>query len=217
MRFVGGAIRNSLLKLKVEDVDVATKLTPQKVTELLEKSNIRAIPTGIKHGTVTALIDGKNFEITTLRSDISCDGRHAKVSWSSDWQEDARRRDFTMNALYLSAGGELFDYFCGTEDIEKGIVRFIGNPKERIAEDYLRILRFFRFFAYYGKGTINEEGLAACTSLAEGINNLSGERLQQEMLKILESVKAKETLEIMNKSGVLKYSLGFSIKTLHRH
>ena len=211
LRFVGGAVRDALLGINAEDIDAATSLLPEETTQLLEKSAIRVIPTGIKHGTVTALIDGKSFEITTLRSDISCDGRHAEVAFTNDWQEDAARRDFTMNALYLGTDGELFDYFGGMEDARTGHVRFIGNSKERITEDYLRILRFFRFFANYGKGEIDKEGLAACFDFALMTENLSGERIAHEMLKLLAAPKAFTALKFMQISRVLEQICGFAI------
>ncbi len=209
LRFVGGAVRDSLLGIKAEDVDVASTLPPQLIKTLLEKTGIRVIPTGIKHGTVTALIEGKNFEITTLRRDIFCDGRHAEVTWSTDWKEDAARRDFTINALYLAADGELYDYFSGVEDAQAGNVRFIGDARMRIKEDYLRILRFFRFYAYYGKGEINKEGMVACTELSSQIAILSGERIQNEMLKLLAAPAIFKTIELMQKAGVLEQVCGF--------
>lgn len=210
LRFVGGAVRDALLGINAEDIDAVTSLLPEETTKLLEKIGIRVIPTGIKHGTVTAVIDGKPFEITTLRSDISCDGRHAEVVFTDSWQDDAARRDFTMNALYLGTDGELFDYFGGIDDARSGRVRFIGNPKERITEDYLRILRFFRFFAYYGKGEIDSGGLAACSELAEKISTLSGERIQHEMLKLLAAPDPYIVLDIMQKAKILDHICGFS-------
>ena len=214
IRFVGGAVRDAILAIEAEDIDIATVITPQAVSELLEKAGIRVIPTGIKHGTVTAIIDNKNFEITTLRKDVSCDGRHAEVIFTDDWQADAARRDFTMNALYLSIDGDLFDYFGGAEDARSGHVRFIGDAKIRIQEDYLRILRFFRFFTYYGKGEIDTKGLAACTELAEKISTLSGERLQHEMLKLLAIPASLTSLQLMKKSGILEHICGFSCNHL---
>lgn len=212
LRFVGGAVRDGLLGIKVEDVDAATTLTPEEVSKLLEKEQILVIPTGIKHGTVTAIIDKRNFEITTLRHDTFCDGRHAQVSFTDNWQGDAARRDFTINSLYLAVDGELFDYFGGIEDLRAGRIRFIGEAKERIKEDYLRILRFFRFFAYYGKEEIDKDGLYACSFLADGINNLSGERIQQEMLKLLAAPRAHRALELMGRSGILTQIFGFSLR-----
>lgn len=211
LRFVGGVVRDSLLNINVSDVDAATIFTPQQVTTILEKAAIRVIPTGIKHGTVTALIDGKHFEITTLRRDLACDGRHAEVAFTDSWQEDAARRDFTMNALYISADGEVFDYFGGIEDARAGRVRFIGDARARISEDYLRILRFFRFFAYYGKGVADEAALAACAELSAKIATLSSERIQHEMLKLLAAEKPFSALELMQNGGVLEQVCGFKI------
>ncbi len=210
-RFVGGAVRDSLLGIVVNDVDLATTFTPQAVLELLQKANIRAIPTGIKHGTVTAVIDGKHFEITTLRRDVACDGRHAEVEFTDNWQEDSSRRDFTMNALYLSVSGELFDYFTGVDDVRAGRVCFIGDARQRIVEDYLRILRFFRFFAYYGKVAPDKIALAACTQFASEIKSLSGERIQHEMLKLLAAPAPFVALELMQNTGVLEQVCGFKI------
>ena len=172
-------------KKSVQDVDAATTLLPQATMALLEKAGIRAIPTGIAHGTVTAVIDGKHIEITTLRRDVATDGRHAEVAFTDDWEEDASRRDFTLNALYLSPSGELFDYFGGQADAKAGHVRFIGDPAARIAEDYLRILRFFRFHAHYGKSAPDAIALKACAHAAGHIESLSGERIQHELLKLL--------------------------------
>lgn len=210
-RFVGGAVRDSLLGIVVNDVDLATTFTPQAVLELLQKANIRAIPTGIKHGTITAVIDGKHFEITTLRRDIACDGRHAEVEFTDNWQEDAARRDFTMNALYLSVSGELFDYFTGVDDVRAGRVCFIGDARQRIVEDYLRILRFFRFFAYYGKVAPDKIALAACAQFAPEIKSLSGERIQHEMLKLLAAPAPFVALELMQNTSVLEQVCGFKI------
>lgn len=212
LRFVGGAVRDCLLGIEAIDVDAATSLTPDLVQELLEKSGIRVIPTGIKHGTVTAVIDGRSFEITTLRRDTACNGRHAEVEFTDNWREDAMRRDFTMNALYLAPDGELFDFTGGIEDLKSGSVRFIGNPKERITEDYLRILRLFRFYAYYGKQPIEAESLAACAESAKQIDGLSGERIQHEMLKLLAASAPFSTLELMQDTKIIPHVFGFEIK-----
>ena len=150
-RIVGGAVRDYILNKNIKDVDIASTFEPADLTKILESQNIKVIPTGIDFGTVTAIFKEKPYEITTLRKDINCDGRHAKISYTNDWQEDAARRDFTFNALYMDVNGKIYDYFKGQEDLAKGIVRFIGNANERIKEDYIRILRMFRFFAYYGK------------------------------------------------------------------
>lgn len=216
-RFVGGAVRDHLLSIKSKDVDLATSMHPDLVMKMLEKAGVRVIPTGIKHGTVTAVIDGRNFEITTLRRDIACDGRHAEIEFTDDWAKDAARRDFTMNALYLSIDGELFDYCLGLSDVKAGKVRFIGDAHARITEDYLRILRFFRFFAYYGKVEPDEETLTICSDLAPNIASLSGERIQSEMLKLLSAADPSLAVKLMRKYGVLEQVCGFSCKRVFTH
>ena len=202
-RFVGGAVRNALLGLKVDDIDIATPLTPDKVATLLEQAGIKSVATGIEHGTLTAVVDGKPFEITSLRRDVKTDGRHAEVAFGTDWAEDSRRRDFTMNALYASTGGELFDYAGGVEDLHAGRVRFVGEASSRIREDYLRILRLFRFHAWYGKGEIEAEALRAAAETREGIRTLSGERIAKEMLKLLAAENPAPVLREMESSGIL--------------
>lgn len=212
LRFVGGCVRDALLLRTVTDVDAATPLKPDAVMALLANAKIKAVPTGLDHGTVTAVIDGKHFEITTLRRDVATDGRHAEVAHTDDWKEDAERRDFTMNALYLSPAGELFDYFDGVADARAGRVRFIGKADARIAEDYLRILRFFRFFAHYGKGEPDAGALAACALAAGEMKALSGERIQQEMLKLLAARDCHTTIEIMRERGIFAPLFGFSMR-----
>ena len=214
LRFVGGGVRDALLGIDAMDIDAATPATPQVVTALLEQAQIRAIPTGIAHGTITALMEGKSFEITTLRRDDNCDGRHAHVTFTDDWKEDAARRDFTMNALFLLPQGELLDYFGGEADAKAGRLRFIGDPAQRIGEDYLRILRFFRFFAWYGKGAPDEQAVAACSALAEHIETLSGERVQHEMLRLLTAPAPLGALKSMHEAGVLSVVCGFSVTRL---
>lgn len=216
-RFVGGAVRDHLLGIASKDVDLATSMAPQFAISLLKESGIRVIPTGLKHGTVTASIDGRNFEITTLRRDIACDGRHAKVEFTDDWSVDASRRDFTMNALYLTVDGELFDYFFGFSDVKAGHVRFIGDARARIEEDYLRILRFFRFFAYYGKVLPDAKLFAVCAELAPKINSLSGERIQNEMLKLLAAQDPSVALKLMREHGIIEHVCGFSCKRIFTH
>ena len=172
-RYVGGAVRDTLLGLPVADVDIATALVPMDVIDRLEAGGIKAIPTGIEHGTVTAAIDGKNYEITTLRRDVATDGRRATVAFATDWREDAARRDFTINALYADPkSGNIFDYFNGLEDLKAGRLRFIGDANERIAEDFLRILRYFRFLARYGSGQLDTDAIAACAKGAHGLTAL---------------------------------------------
>jgi poly(A) polymerase len=202
-RFVGGAVRNALIGEPVTDVDIATPLLPEEVTRRLKAAGLGAVPTGIAHGTVTAVADGKPFEVTTLRRDVATDGRRATVAFSADWQEDAARRDFTMNALYASEDGEVFDYFGGVEDLRAGRVRFVGDPKTRIREDYLRILRLFRFHAWYGKGEIDKAALDAAVAEKSGLKTLSGERVQKELLRLLEAKAPGLVLEAMERTGLL--------------
>ena len=185
-RFVGGAVRDTLLGLAVSDVDLATMLLPSEVIDRLEAARIKAVPTGVDHGTVTAVAGGKNYEITTLRRDVATDGRRATVAFATDWREDAARRDFTINGLYADPlTGEIFDYFDGLADLKAGIVRFIGDADQRIAEDFLRILRYFRFLARYGHGTVDDIAVGACANGAHGLTALSRERIAQELTKIL--------------------------------
>ena len=202
-RFVGGAIRNTLLGKSVSDIDIATPLTPDKVGTLLAAAGIHFVPTGIEHGTVTAIVDGKPFEVTTLRRDVTTDGRHAVVAFTDDWRLDAQRRDFTMNALYADASGEVFDFVGGIEDLKAGRVRFVGDAAKRICEDYLRILRLFRFHAWYGKGGIDAQALRAAAAEKDGIAGLSGERIAKEMLRLLEAENPAPVLRPMAASGIL--------------
>jgi poly(A) polymerase len=216
--FVGGAVRNALLRREVKDIDIATPLLPAEVVRRLDAAQIRAVPTGIDHGTVTAMVDGKPFEITTLRRDVATDGRHATVTFSTDWKEDAARRDFTINALYAASDGEIFDYFGGFADLEAGRVRFVGDPTTRIREDYLRILRLFRFHAWYGEGAIDSDALHAVAAEKSGIAQLSGERIQREMLRLLEAEYPAPVLRSMAASGILQEVLPceLSIPTVER-
>jgi len=184
-RLVGGCVRDALLGIKTDDFDIATRLVPDEVTKLLESKGINVIPTGLKHGTVTAVMGGEKFEITTLRKDLRCDGRHAEVAFTDDFKEDASRRDFTINALsYDVFTHEIFDYFEGLKHLEQKRVVFIGDAHKRIEEDYLRILRFFRFSAYYAKD-FDSEGLKACNTLAYRLKEISRERINMEFDKIL--------------------------------
>jgi poly(A) polymerase len=203
-RFVGGAVRDTLLGLDVADVDIATPLPPAEVLARLAAAGIRAVPTGLAHGTVTAILHGHPFEITTLRRDVATDGRHAEVAFTDDWQEDAARRDFTINALYADpATGEVYDWFGGMVDLAARRVRFIGDPERRIAEDHLRILRFFRFHARFGNA-IDGEGLDACTARANDLMALSRERIAAELLKLLVAPAAVPTVELMIERGILR-------------
>jgi poly(A) polymerase len=202
-RFVGGCVRNALIGVPVDDIDIATPLTPDEVTRRLVAAGLQAVPTGIEHGTITAVANKKPFEITTLRRDVSTDGRRATVAFSQDWMEDASRRDFTMNALYADQAGQVFDLIGGIADLRARHVRFIGDASRRIAEDYLRILRLFRFHAWYGKGEIDADGLTACAAARSQIKTLSGERIQKEMLKLMGAEHPIPVLRAMAASGVL--------------
>jgi poly(A) polymerase len=202
-RFVGGVVRNALLGRDVDDIDIATPLLPSEVRRRLEAACIDAVPTGIEHGTITAVTNGESFEITTLRRDVSTDGRRATVAFSTDWAEDAQRRDFTINALYASPDGEIFDYANGLDDLEAGRVRFVGDAVTRIREDYLRILRLFRFHARYGKGEIDADALRATSAERASLAILSGERIQKELLRLLEAENPASMLRIMAAAGIL--------------
>jgi poly(A) polymerase len=207
-RIVGGAVRNALLRLPVHEIDIATTALPEEVGRRVEAAGWKAVPTGIEHGTVTVLIAGKPFEVTTLRRDVETYGRKAKVVFGRDWVADATRRDFTINALSLSADGQLHDYAEGLADLAARRVRFIGDPAQRIAEDYLRILRFFRFHAWYGEGAPDPEGLHACIRGQAGIDSLSRERIRTELLKLLLAPHATPTLALMTEIGLLGNVLG---------
>ncbi len=206
-RIVGGAVRNALMGVPVADVDLATTLLPDSVSRLAKAAGFGVHPTGLEHGTVTVSHAGAAFEVTTLRKDVATDGRHAVVSFTDDWAEDAARRDFTFNAMYCDGGGKIFDYTNGCADIVKCKVRFVGTPSQRIREDYLRILRFFRFHAHYGKGKPDEAGFKACVRLKSGLKTLSVERVRQELLKLLLGVHTIKTVRLMAESGVLKIIL----------
>ena len=204
---VGGCVRNALLGVDISDIDMATDALPERVTELAERAGLRVIPTGLAHGTVTVVARGIPHEITTFRKDIATDGRHAAVRFSGKLEDDANRRDFTMNALYADANGAVFDPVCGLPDIRIRRVRFIGDSNERIAEDYLRILRFFRFHASYGDPSagIDPEGLAACAAGAGGLDQLSGERIGGEMRKLLGTADPTPSVAAMSASGILAH------------
>jgi len=207
-RAVGGAVRNTLLGLPVTEVDLATTAVPDTVMARARKAGLKAIPTGIAHGTVTVVADGTPFEVTTLRRDVETYGRHAKVAFTEDWEEDARRRDFTLNALYADAEGALYDPLGGYADLVAGRVRFIGDAEARIAEDYLRILRFFRFNAYYGKGPLDAAGLSACVKQRGGLAQLSAERVCAELKRILVAPQARAAVEALFDYGLLTDILG---------
>ena len=203
-RWVGGAVRDTLLGLEVADMDLATVFTPDEVVRRLEAAGIKAIPTGIAHGTVTAVSSGTVVEVTTLRRDVATDGRHATVEHTGDWREDAARRDFTMNALYADPlTGALFDWFDGLDDLRAGRVRFIGDPLQRIAEDHLRILRFFRFHARFGDA-VDADGLEACVARANDLMALSRERIAAELLKLLVARAAVPVVTLMEERGIFR-------------
>ena len=204
IRLVGGCVRNALLGLSVSDLDMATVHTPQQVIDILGVQGIKTIPTGLDHGTVTAVIDGESFEITTLRIDSNQDGRHAEVSFTNNWIEDAQRRDFTINTLLADDNGDVCDPLgCGLKDLHARKVVFVGAARKRIEEDALRILRFFRFHTYYGGEDPDDTALRACTDLSDMVEGLSRERITQEFLKILTAPKAAEILPLMQKCHVL--------------
>lgn len=207
--FVGGCVRNALLGVPVADVDIATDALPQEVTRLAEAAGLRVVPTGIDHGTVTVIVDGQPHEVTTFRRDVETDGRRAVVAYARDIAEDAARRDFTMNALYADARGQVIDPLGGLPDLQARYLRFVGDPGQRIREDFLRILRFFRFHAHYGDPAqgIDPEGLAACAALADGIDGLSRERVGAEMRKLLAAPDPAPAVAAMAQTGVLAHAL----------
>jgi poly(A) polymerase len=217
-RFVGGCVRNFLLGIDITDIDIATEHMPEITMQKLKESGIKAIPTGIKHGTITAVLNNTQYEITTLRKDVSCDGRHAEVEFTDSWKEDAARRDFTINAMSMDIDGKVYDYFGGREDLKSGLLKFVGNAEQRANEDILRILRFFRFYAYYGKGQMDSHALDACEKLAEKITSLSGERIQTEMFKLLRAKNPYPVLKVMQDKNISKYLFadGINLNTLKK-
>jgi poly(A) polymerase len=202
-RFVGGAVRNALLGAPVVDIDIAVPMPPQEAMARLKAKAIKVVETGLEHGTVTAIAGTHAFEVTSLRKDVETDGRHAVVAFTEDWAEDAARRDFTINALYATAEGEIFDYATGVEDLIAGRVRFMGDARTRIAEDYLRVLRLFRFHAWYGKGDLDGEALRAAAEAKAKLKNLSGERIAKELLRLLEAANPSPVLRVMAATGIL--------------
>ncbi len=218
VRFVGGCVRDSLLKnilrnekqnftLEIQDIDIATPASPKTVTRLLQKAGIKIYHTGIKHGTVSALIKDSKFEITTLRRDAETDGRHARVVFTNDWIIDAKRRDFTFNALSITPEGDIYDFFNGISDLSNGVVRFIGLADDRITEDVLRLLRFFRFFGLYGRLPVDTNALDACRTHSNKLTSLSGERIRNEMFKIMLTPKPGEVFKLMFSANVFNYIL----------
>ena len=204
-RIVGGAVRDSLQNMLVNDIDIATELAPQEVLERLTQANIKTMTAGIKHGTIMAIVNHKPYEITTLRTDIQTDGRHAKVSFTNSYEQDAQRRDFTVNALYMDKNGIIYDYTNGQNDLKNHLVRFIGSATERVQEDYLRILRYFRFWSKLGHGLVDEEAITACTTYADKLNTISSERKRYEFFEILALPNCDKTLTLMQQCGVLKH------------
>ena len=207
-RVVGGAVRNALLGEPIGDIDVATTALPDEVIRRAQAQGFKSVPTGIDHGTVTVVINGRPFEVTTLREDVETFGRKARVSFGRDWKKDAERRDFTINALSVTRDGTVHDYTGGLADLDKRRIRFIGDPAARITEDYLRILRFFRFHAHYGEGLPDHAGLAACISARAGLATLSRERVRMELLKLLLGRHAVPVLAVMSECGLLISVLG---------
>jgi poly(A) polymerase len=201
-RFVGGSVRDLILNREVSDIDLSTNLSPNKIEDILSKNNINYFSIGKDFGTITAIINKQHIEITTLRKDISCDGRHAVVECTDDWQEDAQRRDFTVNAMSADLDGNIYDYFDGLVDLEQRKVRFIGNAEDRITEDYLRILRFFRFTSYFADN-IDEQGLVACAKYANKVQGISISRFRSEMSKIFLSKNALQIIEVMQTNNIL--------------
>jgi poly(A) polymerase len=202
-RFVGGCVRDALLRRPVKDVDIATPLLPEQVIARCAAANFKVVPTGLAHGTVTVVVNHRPFEITTLRRDLETDGRHATVTFTDDWRADAARRDLTMNALFCDGAGRVTDFFGGVEDLRAGRVRFVGQARQRIEEDYLRLLRFFRFQAHYGRGEPDPEGLAAAVALAPRLERISAERKRDELMKLLAAPDPLPVLRVMQRHGVL--------------
>lgn len=211
-RIAGGAVRNALLGEPVADIDIATTTVPDETARRAEAAGFKAVPTGAEHGTITIVANGKPYEVTTLRDDIETDGRRAKVRFGHDWTRDAERRDFTINALYATVDGRIVDLVGGLADLDSRTIRFIGEPETRIREDYLRILRFFRFFAWYGSGRPDAEGLKACARLKDGLDRLSAERVWIELKKLLAAPDPSRALLWMRQAGVLSSVLPESEK-----
>ena len=206
-RFVGGCVRDTVLGRPVKEIDIAVDKPPETVMRALEAADLRVVPTGLKHGTVTAIIKGRPFELTTLRRDVETDGRRAIVAFTDDWLEDAKRRDFTFNAMYADPDGTIWDPFDGRADLLAGRVRFIGDPDQRIAEDHLRILRFFRFYAWFGKPPLDGAGFDACRRNAGSLSSLSAERVAKELLRLLAAPAPADALEAMAEAGALDHWL----------
>ena len=219
LRFVGGAVRDTLAGRHNDfDLDLASDLSPDELVEACQDYGIKTIPVGLKFGTVGVIMDNQVLEVTSLRKDIKTDGRHAEVEFTDDWSVDASRRDLTINAVYADLYGNVFDYYNGITDLENGVVRFIGNPDERIKEDYLRIMRFFRFYSIFSKQAINKDALKACVNNKDGLRTLSIERVRDELFKLLVTPRAAETMQIIFDNDILSYFLpskSIHIKALH--
>lgn len=205
--FVGGCVRDSLLDREAGDIDIATVLAPEEVSERLQAAGMKVVPTGLAHGTVTAVVEGRHFEITTLRVDVDTDGRRATVAFTDDWVADARRRDFTVNALFADSSGAVYDPVGGLADLKAGRVRFVGIAEQRIREDVLRLLRFFRFYAQFGSPPPDKEAIAACAKLADLLPTLSGERVAAETFKLMAAGDPATTMILMSANGVLQHFL----------
>lgn len=203
-RFVGGCVRDTLLSRPISDIDIATDALPDAVLKCIEDAGLRAIPTGLAHGTITAVSGGTSYEITTLRHDVETDGRRAKVQFTDDWEGDAARRDLTINAMSMAPDGTLHDPFGGRADLAAGRIRFVGNAHDRIVEDVLRLLRYFRFYAHYGASPPDTAALGACRALAPRLPSLSGERVRVEVLKLLAAPNPLPTLVLMQDTNVLQ-------------
>ena len=207
VRFIGGCVRDALLKRPIRDIDIALAEPPEKVVELLRAAGIKTVPTGIDHGTITAVVGKKSFEITTLRVDVETDGRWAKVAYTDSWSLDAARRDFTINALSCTRDGSVYDYFNGLQDLSNGLIQFVGRARDRILEDKLRLLRFFRFYGYFGHPPPDPQALDACRELAPELRSLSGERVRVEMLRTLLAPDPAGVFLLMRSHGVLEHIL----------
>ena len=206
-RFVGGCVRNRVPGRRVDEIDIAVDKPPETVMRALEAADLKVVPTGLKHGTVTAIVKGKPFELTTLRRDVETDGRRAVVAFTDDWRIDAERRDFTFNAMYAEPDGTIWDPFDGRADLLAGRVRFIGDPDQRIAEDRLRVLRFFRFHAWFGRPPLDSAGFDACRRNAGALSSLSAERVAKELLRLLAAPAPTDALEAMAEAGALDHWL----------
>ena len=207
-RFVGGCVRDTLLGRPIGDIDIATPLPPDAVTAALQAAGLKAVPTGVDHGTITAVANGKPFEITTLRIDVETDGRHAVVDFTADWRQDAARRDFTFNALSADRHGRVYDYFDGIADARAGRIRFVGDPAQRLDEDALRLLRFFRFYAQFGQPPPDSAALAACAAFAPRLAILSGERVRAELLRLLAAADPVPAWRLMADARVARHAIG---------